>query len=124
VSDQTGRREVYVQPFPSGGRRIPVSTEGGDEPVWSRDGRELFYRIEDRLMVVNVTTEPTFTVGPPRVLFKGQFAPQIAEGANYAVSPDGKKFLFLQPVSPEEPHTQIHVVLNWFEELKQRTAGR
>ena len=69
VSDQAGEDRVYVRPFPEGGRVIPISTGGGTEPVWSRDGRELFYRDGNQLLVVDVDVETEFTVGTSQVLF-------------------------------------------------------
>ena len=65
VSDESGRNEIYVQPFPGPGRRWAISTDGGDEPVWSRDGRELFYRNGNAMMAVPITSQPTFAAGVP-----------------------------------------------------------
>ena len=73
VSDISGQEEVYVVPFPEADRRLTISTDGGDSPVWSRDGRELFYVSDDRLMTVAVETADGFRPGTPRELFRGQF---------------------------------------------------
>jgi Tol biopolymer transport system component len=120
-SDESGRFEVYVQPFPGPGSKWQISTEGGggDEnpPRWARNGRELFYRNGSKMMVVDIQTEPTFTAGKPRLLFEGQY------GAWWDVAPDGQRFLMVQPVEPEQPATQINVVLNWFEELRRRVPA-
>jgi eukaryotic-like serine/threonine-protein kinase len=120
MSNESGRNEVYVQPFPGPGGKSQISTEGGREPVWARNGRELFYRNGDKMMAVDITTQPTFTVGSPRLLFEGRYetSPNFISG--YDVSSDGQRFLMIQPVEPEQPATQINVVLNWFEELKQK----
>jgi eukaryotic-like serine/threonine-protein kinase len=67
-STESGREEVYVQPFPGPGRRVLISTDGGTEPRWSRNGRELFYRNADKFMAVDVMTQPTFSPGPPQLL--------------------------------------------------------
>ena len=120
VSDESGRNEVHVQPYPGPGRRWLVSTAGGREPVWSADGQELFYRNGDRMMVVAVQTEPAFSVGTPRVLFEGSYLSQGLLASNYDVTPDGQRFVMIQASGQQqEAPTQINVVLNWFEELKQ-----
>jgi Tol biopolymer transport system component len=117
VSNESGRDEVYVQPFPGPGRRWQISTEGGTAPVWARSGRELFYRNGRQLMSVEVATQPGFSATHPRSLFEGQY--RIFR-TDYDVSPDGQRFLMLEPLEPPQPATQINVVLNWFEELKQK----
>ena len=119
TSDESGRSETYVQPFPQSGRKWQVSTDGGDEPVWSRNGRELFYTNGDRLMAVDVTTQAIFSVGSPRLLFQGRYAHSTTSSAGYDVSPDGRRFLRVQPIEPDPPNNQINVVINWFEELKR-----
>jgi eukaryotic-like serine/threonine-protein kinase len=69
-SNESGRNEVYVQPFPGPGGKRLISNEGGIEPIWSRSGRELFYRSGDKMMAVDIQTTPTFKAGPPHVLFE------------------------------------------------------
>jgi eukaryotic-like serine/threonine-protein kinase len=121
VSDESGRNEIYVQPYPGPGGKWQISTEGGTETVWNRNGRELFYRSGDKMMAVDIATQPSFTVGKPRMLFKGQYVPTATTPPNYDVSPDGQRFLMLKPAVQEQAApTQINVVLNWFEELKRR----
>jgi serine/threonine-protein kinase len=125
VSDESGRSEVYAQPFPGPGGKWMISTDGGNEPVWSRDGRELFYRSGDKLMAVTIATQPAFVAGLPSVLFEGAFEPTGTGTSGFDVSPDGRRFLMIQPTSPEPPVTQVNVVINWFEELRQRVpTGR
>jgi eukaryotic-like serine/threonine-protein kinase len=120
VSDESGRYEVYVQPYPGPGGKWQISTEGGTEPVWNPNGRELFYRSGDKMMAVDIATQPGFAAGKPRMLFKGQYEGG-GPGANYDISPDGQRFLMIKPSeSAETAPTQINVVLNWFEELKQK----
>jgi hypothetical protein len=105
-----------------------ASTNGGDSPLWSPDGRELFYRSGDSIMSVEVETEPTFKPGKPKVLFKGTYVSEGAlSGTLWDISPDGKRFLMLKPpasagAAPTAavPQPKIHIVVNWFEELKQR----
>jgi eukaryotic-like serine/threonine-protein kinase len=123
ISNETGRHEVYVQSYPGPGGKWQVSTEGGTEPAWNRNGRELFYRSGDKMMSVDVTTQPSFSVGKSRMLFEGQYAPTPYPGTNYDVSPDGQRFLMVKPGEQEAATTQINVVLNWFEELKRRVPA-
>jgi Tol biopolymer transport system component len=121
VSDESGREEIYVLAFPGPGGRWQISTQGGRAPVWSRNGRELFYSSFDgaSLMVVDITTQPTFKAGTPRVLLEGGF--RLVSGAlgpSFDVSADGQRFLMVQ--NNDANPTQLNVVLNWFEELKRR----
>lgn len=122
ASNESGRPEVYVQPFPGPGGKWQISTEGGTEPAWNRNGKELFYRIGNKMMALDVTTQPGFSPGKPRMLFEGQYLtqdwPQV--GTIYDVSPDGQRFLMVKTTEQAFAATQINVVLNWFEELKQK----
>jgi predicted Ser/Thr protein kinase len=119
-STESGRAEVYLQPFPIPGGKWEISTDGGTEPVWNRNGRELFYRGGNRMMAVDVVTQPTFTAGKPRLVFEGRYVARTGGSpANYDVSPDGQRFLMIKG-SEETPATQINIVQNWFEELKQK----
>ena len=126
VSNESGRWEVYVQPYPSSGGKWQISTEGGTEPVWNRNGRELFFRNGDKIMAVDITRQPSFAASKPRVLFEGRYVPPPGTTPNYDVSPDGQRFLMVKPnEATESAPTQIIVVLNWFEELKRRVpAGK
>jgi serine/threonine-protein kinase len=118
-SNESGRSEIYVRPFPGPGPRSQVSTEGGTEPVWNPSGRELFYRNGDKLMAVDVATQPAFSASTPRLLFEGDYLVDLGNVPGYDVSLDGQRFLMAIPTAPASD-TQIHVVLNWFEELKRR----
>jgi Tol biopolymer transport system component len=121
ISDESGRFEIYVQSYPGPGGKWQISTEGGTEPVWNPNGRELFYRSSDKMMAVDIATQPSFTSGKPRMLFEGPYIPAAGTNPNYDVSPDGQRFLMIKPSeSAEAAQTQINVVLNWFEELKQK----
>ena len=121
ISDESGRWEIYVQPYPGPGGKWQISTEGGTEPVWNPNGRELFYRNGDKMMAVDIATQPSFSAGKPRVLFEGPYAVAPGAAPYYDVSPDGQRFLMLKPSeSAQAAPTQINVVLNWFEELKQK----
>jgi eukaryotic-like serine/threonine-protein kinase len=121
VSDESGRWEIYVQPFPGPGGKWQISTDGGTEPTWNPNGRELFYRTGDKMMAVDITTQPGFAAGKPRMLFEGHYVPTPGTNSNYDVSADGQRFLMLKASeSVGSAPTQINVVLNWFEELKQK----
>jgi hypothetical protein len=130
TSDESGRQEVFVRSYPEPGTLLPISTGGANSPAWSRDGRELFFTTlptpESTLsmMVVDVTTAPTFTAGKPRVLFEGRFRSNSV-GRQYDVAGDGSRFLMMREVErPPETPAQMIVVQNWLEELKQRVPTR
>jgi serine/threonine-protein kinase len=123
TSDESGRPEVLVQAFPEPLARTQISTNGGLEPVWSRDGRELFYLNGDAMMAVEIRTSPTFTAGSPRKLFEGRYVAGPNGVSSYDVSADGR-FLRVQPMHPDPPTDQIQVTLNWFEELKRLVPAK
>jgi Tol biopolymer transport system component len=121
MSDESGRNEIYVQPYPGPGGKWQISTEGGTEPVWNPNGRELFYRSGGKMMAVDIATQPGFATGKPRMLFEGGYEPAPVPNFNYDVSHDGQRFLMIKSTeATEAAPTQINVVLNWFEELKQK----
>jgi serine/threonine protein kinase len=115
--DDPEQFEVYVQRFPGGGDKKPISTHGGDEPVWDPSGKALYYRLEDKIMVVTVETVPEFSVSAPKELFSGRYESNRIS-ANYDITPDGQRFIMIKREEGLEP-TQINVVLNWSEELKR-----
>lgn len=120
VSDKTRQEEVYIREFQwdnlSGGLEIQISSGGGTEPVWSRDGSKLFYRSSTDMMEVTIDPEPDIKtgVGAGRPLFKDNSYARAGSFPDYDVASDGR-FLMVQ----EAPPTRINVVLNWFEELKR-----
>jgi serine/threonine-protein kinase len=115
VSNDSGQDEVYVAPYPGPGAKTLVSTAGGTEPRWNRNGRELLYREGNRVMAVDVEASTGFSAGKPKVLFEGVY------GAGWDVSPDGRRFLMFKPAATAEAHlVEVHVILNWFEELRRR----
>ena len=121
-SKGNGEYEVYVQAFPGPGPQIPVSVGGGDSPRWSRDGREIFYHSGDALRAVTVTAQPTFVVGQPKALLKGDYD-WGSLGFNYSPAPDGRKFVMVKYPEGHGESAQVNVVLNWFEELKARVPA-
>ncbi len=117
-SDESGRPEVYVTTFPNPGSRWLISSQGGTEPAWSRSGQELFYRNADKMMAVDIVTDPEFVPDKPRLLFEGEYLSTLY-GRNYDIAADGRRFVMVKSLSQESKTTQINVVLNWFEELKE-----
>jgi serine/threonine protein kinase/Tol biopolymer transport system component len=130
TSNESGREEIYVRPFPEVDKgRWQISTAGGGGPLWSPDGRELFYLNGDAVMSISVKTEPSFDIiGTPQVLFLGTFVgPYLGEGTPWDISPDGKRFLMIKPpalagaaTTAAATRPKINIVVNWLEELKQR----
>ncbi len=119
MSNESGQSEVYVQPYPGPGGKWQISTGGGTEPAWSRDGRELFYRNGNRLMAVTVQTHAGFQAGTPRLLFEGPYDLGPARTTNYDVTPDGQRFLMIKLDEQAAGPSQLNVVLDWFEELRR-----
>lgn len=126
VSDVTGRNEIYIKEFSlgnlSGGWVQTVSSEGGTEPCWSRDGSKLFYRGTKDMMAVSIESQAdgTIEVGESQVLFDGRDYQSAFYGfTNYDVASDGR-FIMVK----DSPPTRINVVLNWSEELKQLAPAR
>ncbi len=122
VSDESGRPEVYVQPYPGPGGKWQISPDGGTEPTWRRDGRELFYRNGSKMIAVQIDAQTTFTAGKPTMLFDREYltSPFPATGIAYDVTAEGQRFLMVKEATQSTSDTQINVVLNWFEELKRR----
>ena len=123
VSDESGRDEVYVRPYPiRPGEEYTISTSGGQGPVWSRDGRELFYQDGEQMMAVAVETGETFRPSEPEPLFAERYELPLpnSAAANYDVAEDGR-FLMMKGASTDDGQASAQLVLvqNWFEELKR-----
>jgi Tol biopolymer transport system component/DNA-binding winged helix-turn-helix (wHTH) protein len=124
---ESGATEVYVRPIDDSATKYQISNGTGTQPLWSRDGRELFYwrdqathggmQVNMELMAVDVTLGPPFRAGKPRKLFGGKF--RWGGQANYDITSDGQRFLMIQPVDTG-PVTELQLVVNWFEELRSR----
>jgi len=133
VSDESGRPEVYVQPFPVTGQKWKLSLDGGDSPEWSPDGQELYYLHGQKIMSVSITADPEFSPARARKLLDIDHTTIF----DFHVYPDGQRFLltgrshgveqspgvaiagagsFLSYRTPTK--TEIHVVVNWFEEFR------
>jgi len=116
VSDESGQLQVYVQPFPSLDSKSQVSTDGGTQVLWNRNGKELFYRRGNQMMAVEVSTNPQLTLSAPRLLFEQRYAVGTVTFANCDVAPDGEHFVM---VKEESGASRLNVVLNWSDELKR-----
>ena len=116
VSDESGRQEVYVQRFPDLGDKHQVSNDGGEQPVWARDGRKLFYRSPTHMMAVEVSLGPPFAARAPETLLEDTFVgnPGV-QHTFYDVMADGRLLVLEDADAPERFY--VNVVLNWFEEL-------
>jgi Tol biopolymer transport system component len=120
-STESGRSNIYVSPFPDFTTRVPVSVDGGEEPRWSRDGRELFFRQRNALMAVRVDTADGFRAERPQRLFTGYFSGAGHE-TGFDVAPDGRRFVMVQ--SDEASRLdRITVVQNWGTELLARVPA-
>ena len=123
-SDESGQLEIYVRPFPDVDTgRWPVSTGGGTQPLWARDGRELFYRSGAAVMVVSIQTGSPFVAGSPAVVFERPYL--VGPGGRaYDIAPNGQRFLMLREGadgdSQNAPPDRFIIVENWFEELRRR----
>ncbi|CAN5688496.1 hypothetical protein BH24ACI5_BH24ACI5_11520 [soil metagenome] len=118
-SNESGRDEVYVQPFPGPGPKRLVSDKGGVNPIWSRNGSELFYRRAGEFFVVGVETEGGFTVGKPASMFSGRYR---LTGRDFDVSPDGTRFVMMRNDDPRTSQT-INLLLDWRQVLEARLQG-
>jgi eukaryotic-like serine/threonine-protein kinase len=118
TSNESGREEVYLRALSGSAARVRVSTGGGGEPLWSPDGRRIYYRAGAALMAATVAPSPTLAVTARERLFEGRFTTDPWH-PNYDVAPDGKSFVMLRPV---EENRQLVMVVNWIEELRRRTA--
>jgi Tol biopolymer transport system component len=118
ASDESGRYEVYVRPFPGHGGKWQISAAGGGQPVWNRNGKEIFYvSADNKLMVVDVKTDSGFEAGTPKALFDVHL--KSATGWKYDISPDGQRFLANTVVGGEVKANLITLVLNWAAEIKK-----
>ncbi len=122
ASDESGRFEVKIRPLSGKGETVQVSSEGGWEPVWSRDGSKLYYRnlAGSRLMTVSIDASQTIKAGNSRVVVENNLmVGGFPFGRNYDVSPDGKRFLMIRYIPPPAPPKEYRVIVHWSQELKQ-----
>lgn len=117
-SNESGVDEVYVRDFPAGSRKWQISSDGGNDPHWRADGKEIFYSQRRYLKAVPIALQPSFTPGAPVELFG---RPTLQ--AQFDVARDGQRFLVRERPDNDAP-LSIHVVHNWFEEFRGRQQGR
>jgi Tol biopolymer transport system component len=129
-SNESGRPEVYAMTFPGPGPTIQLSTDGGTDPVWRRDGRELYYRNGDQMMVVTIARGSQMSFEKPAVLWDAHYAAGVGSScgmsgptsANYDVSADGERFLMIEDKSDALECKMLHVVTNWSRQLLRETG--
>ncbi len=120
TSDESGGWEVYVTSFPHPGEKIRISTDGGEEPLWAPNGRELFYRFGTKWFVVNISDGEHFAAGQPQLLFEGPFV--NPPGYSYNVMPNGTQFLVVEGVDQTKTSSELIVVTNVFDEIRRRVS--
>jgi Tol biopolymer transport system component len=127
ASDESGRDEVYVRTYPAGGGKWQVSDGGGGQPLWSRDGRTLYYRTDSGIMAASVETGGgTFRAGKPRLVITGTFRGGTAglglggySFPDYEVAGDGRRFVMFPQETEQVRLGQITLVTRWFDDLEQ-----
>jgi hypothetical protein len=117
ASNESGRVEVYVRPFPGPGGKSQISTDGGANPVWAANGRELFFSNGNKLMTVAVGIEGKFEAGKAGLLFSGRYD-FGTDYRNYDITPDGQRFVVIEDGADNAP-THLNLILNWADELKR-----
>lgn len=124
-SNESGPFQIYVQAFPGPGGKHQISTGGAHNPVWSRNGKKLYYEQGDNLMEVDVTTRPTFSAGTPRLAGANLGITQAAQ--NFAVAPDGRILIaqrIQQSQQSQQENPPLHVVLYFATEVQNRVAAK
>ena len=128
-TNESGQPEVWAMAYPAG-ERLPISTNGGTDPVWRQDGRQLYYRVGDSMMAVDVSYGPSLKASKPRVLWTGHYLAGAGSScgmagptsANYDVTPDGQRFLMIEDASAIAESERLRVISNWVKELKNPGA--
>jgi serine/threonine protein kinase len=126
LSNESGQMELYVRPFPDvEAGRWQVSPNGADDPVWTRNGRELIYRAGNAIMSAGVEPGASFSARRPELLFETEGLYFSEQGRQFDVTPDGNRFIMIKEGRPTEGGTrgQINIVLNWVNELKERVPA-
>ena len=122
ASDESGQLEVYAAGFPEAAERVRVSVDGGGEPVWSADGRTLYFRNGSRLLVMEMDGARPRPGSKPRVVADGPFQPGATTGLpNYDVAGDGRVLLIAQSSALTHPE-QLSVIVRWFADIAHRLA--
>ena len=124
-TNESGQPEIWAMAYPAG-ERIRISTNGGTDPLWRRDGRQLYYRRGDEMIAVDISPGPSLTASKPRVLWRGHYLAGAGSScgmagptsANYDVTPDGGRFLMIEDASSILESEHLRVVSNWSVLLK------
>ena len=124
-TNESGQPEVWAMAYPAG-ERVHISTNGGTDPLWRRDGRQLYYRLGDQMMVVDISYGPSLEAAKPRVLWRGNYLAGAGSScgmagptsANYDVTPDGGRFLMIEDASSNAESGRLRIVSNWSVELR------
>jgi hypothetical protein len=119
ATNESGTQEVFVRPYPATGDAWQISIGGGGSPLWSRDGRELYFTSGTKMLAVPVDTQPTFRAGRPEVLFEGGFSTSRAR--DFDIAPDGR-FVAVRVPGGQAGQREMRVLLNWPAEMR-RVAG-
>jgi serine/threonine-protein kinase len=130
-SNESGRSEVYVMAYPGPGPTTQVSNTGGTDPMWRRDGRELYYRNGNQMLAVDVTIGEAFTASKPQLLWDGRYLAGVGSScgmagptsANYDVSADGQRFLMVEDTSQDVECKLLRMVTNWSSTFRNPIAG-
>ena len=122
-SNESGRPEIYVRDLSEAGGRWPISTAGGQEPRWSADGRELYYRNNGVMMVASIDIQGGLRASTPKTLFNEVYDLRSNSGETYDVDPRSGRFLLIRPTKEDVSSAQVRVVLNWFSELRKLVPG-
>ena len=119
VSDESGKNQVYLRSYPGRGGKVPISIDGGEEPHWSRNPQELFFRnaSTNQLMTAEIPKTAASEPGRPHALL-------ALTTSLWDVAPDGKRFLVVKDPEPDTDPSTVQVVMNWFEELKRRVPAK
>ena len=120
VSDESGNNEVYVRSYPDTGTAWQISTGGGGSPLWSRDGSELYFTFENKMLAVPIETRPTFGAGRPEVIIEGGFS--TAYPRNFDIAPDGRS-VTVRHTGGETGKTELRMLLSWQEAMRRTTSG-
>jgi len=119
-SEETGRSDIFVKPYPGPGQKVAVSSDGGREPLWSPDGSELFYRSRDKVVAAKIQSQPQFKVIDTQVLFDDEYY-SCALCRTYDIGPDGRFLMLYDPKNSVRP--KIHVIVNWRKGFEHRVPG-
>ena len=126
TSPESGRNEVYVLGLAGTRVRVPISSNGGEEAHWSADGRELYYRTEDRLMAVAIRPGDQLVAAKPTILFRGVYNLQSETGFSFDVDPKTGRFLMIRPADDHAnaPITSFRMALDWLDEARRAVASK